>query len=456
LLLGIASATKGQTLVSGPISGTWTPAGNPYIAVDNCTVPAGQTLTIQPGVIFLIGSNLTVTANGSLIQAVGTPGQRITIKAAGSVFWNTISLVNAPGLNQFHYCDFVSAQTAISMGVYGVNQTMPTEILNCTFSNCVSQAIYGEAQGGEACCWYYYQAWLNPVIKNCVFSSTGNGCVIKAWGQSVGYGNANPEINGNVFKNLSGTAFMLTIANNSVGGQPLFINNTVINCQGGVSTTDPFDVREQDNIFIGVTNAVTVSGSLSRAVSYNDFYNNATNFTGYPGTYGTVIWVNRNGTPADVLFNIFQHPLFAGANDFHLTTNSPCIDAGTPDGAFTDMCFPPSLGTSFPDLGAYGGPDACNSLDVVPVLLPTVTSFSVSGSSYLLSWGAVPRSSYQILYSLAGPGSPSGPGSNDWQNLPNGQVVAADKPTSLAVWPYPSTNSKAFFSIQPLGRTPGN
>ena len=79
-ILGLASTADAQTLVSGNISGTWTPAGNPYIAVGNCTVPTAQTLTIQPGVAFWIGENLTITVNGS-IQAVGTPTQRITIQA---------------------------------------------------------------------------------------------------------------------------------------------------------------------------------------------------------------------------------------------------------------------------------------------------------------------------------------------------------------------------------------
>ena len=125
-------------------------------------------------------------------------------------------------------------------------------------------------------------------------------------------------------------------------------------------------------------------------------------------------------------------------------------NAGAPGGAFANMCFPPSVATNFPDLGAYGGPDACNWLDIVPVLLPTVTSFSASTTSYWLSWGAVPRSSYQIQYSLTGPGS------NEWSDLPNGQVLAADKPTQFPVWAYPSTNSKAFFRIQSLGRNPGN
>ncbi|WP_373514673.1 hypothetical protein [Persicitalea sp.] len=41
----------GQTNVSGNVSGTWTKANSPYIITSDVTVPAGQTLTIQPGVV---------------------------------------------------------------------------------------------------------------------------------------------------------------------------------------------------------------------------------------------------------------------------------------------------------------------------------------------------------------------------------------------------------------------
>ena len=212
-LFSLTLATSAQTLVPpGVPSGHWNLAGSPYIVVDNISVPSGQTLTIDPGVTVLIGSNLTITANGSLIQAVGTPSQRITIGSlSSSYYFNAILVQNQTGTNRFKYCDFANAQTAISMTVYGYNQVMPMEIMNCTFSNCVSQGIYGEAQGIEF--WnggyYYSDAILNPVIKNCVFDTTGNGCVMKIFGMRdcgqfcyTGYGYSNTKIIGNNFITL--------------------------------------------------------------------------------------------------------------------------------------------------------------------------------------------------------------------------------------------------------------
>ena len=43
-------------------------------------------------------------------------------------------------------------------------------------------------------------------------------------------------------------------------------------------------------------------------------------------------------------------------NIYTLSRFSPCIDRGHPDVYFNDIYFPPSLGNSRNDMGAYGGP----------------------------------------------------------------------------------------------------
>lgn len=58
--------------------------------------------------------------------------------------------------------------------------------------------------------------------------------------------------------------------------------------------------------------------------------------------------------------DIIADPLYMDAanHDYHLRSNSPAIDAGDPDVKFNDIHFPPSLGASRNDMGAYGGPHA--------------------------------------------------------------------------------------------------
>jgi hypothetical protein len=455
----LAADLRANTILTGPtISGTLSPSGNNYVVVDNLTVPSGDTLTLEPGVIFEIGSGLTVTNNG-FIQAVGTPSQRITIQApSSSQYWNTILLSypgnSTSGTNRFHYCDFVNAQTALYMYIYGQNYAFYNEVFNCTFSNCLSQCVYGVAYAGLG----GNGVTLIPIIKNNLFISSSNGCVFYILGSHGGYpyaysfyGSAYPEIVANVFEKLAGTALLLNEGAYAGSSPTIFINNTIVNCFGGVNATTPWDVTNEGNIYLGVTNAVTVSGSLSLQVAYNAFCENATNFIGYnTNIYGPAYFTNANGTPCDLLNNIYQNPLFATAGNFYLARNSPCVNAGPPSQALENICFPPSIGTNYGDMGAYGGPDACNWLNVVP-LVQVEPSISDSNSLIWLNWYAVPRSTYQIQYAtnLAN-------GSNQWQNLANGQVEALGTPTSLSVAPYPPTNTMQFYRIQSLGRTPGN
>ena len=58
--------------------------------------------------------------------------------------------------------------------------------------------------------------------------------------------------------------------------------------------------------------------------------------------------------------NIAADPLFVGGGGHYLADGSPCIDAGKPDPSYNDVCFPPSMGTEHNDMGAYGGPKACD------------------------------------------------------------------------------------------------
>lgn len=65
--------------------------------------------------------------------------------------------------------------------------------------------------------------------------------------------------------------------------------------------------------------------------------------------------------------NISFDPVFSGdgcsAGNYSIVFGSPAIDTGNPESGFDDVCFPPSLGTMANDMGAYGGPKACNFSD---------------------------------------------------------------------------------------------
>ena len=265
--------------------------------------------------------------------------------------------------------------------VNGIYSPLTANIVNCSFSNCWGTAVSGIGNGGNN-----FPGWIAATIENCSFSSIGIGCSfylsgVNYYGAYNGYGMGNVQLLDNLFNNITDTAISLTQNGIALNSPATVINNIIFNASNAIISQDPWDATVMDNIFMGCTNVVTDNGSLSRNIEFNDFYKNATNFIGYSSDYGTVIIDNRNSTPCDLLFNLYQNPLFVTTNNFKFTlqTNSPCIDAGTPNIAYMDTSFPPSQGTSFPDLGIYGGPLAANWL---PVIQSSGASFGVLTNTF--------------------------------------------------------------------------
>lgn len=481
LLLGGPSMIFAQTLVSNSVSGTWSPTGNPYIIADTCTVPAGQRLTIQPGVVAWIGSNVTMNVVG-LIQAVGSVSNHIIFTSPGgkSVNWNTINVASASGRHVFKYCDFNHATTALSVATPTVDcdvtycsfsdvgtgismvgtgdPQLSPQIYNCIFSNNVGTAIYGESRSRKGSSGGYViktPGKLVPTVKNCTFNGVAYGAYFLTRGvrysldtPTVAY--AHPKLIANLFQAVTNTCIALNAAEYPGSSTATIINNTMAGAQTGVTAIDPWDATVQNCIFFRCTNGINTSGSLSRNVSYNNFYLNQKNFLGYPaGTYGVELIPNRNGTMADLKYNIFADPSFAASGEFRLSSASPCIDAGSPEWPYGDMVFPPSQGSAFPDLGCHGGPDAVHWLDTIPKL-PVTAFMTRTGTKVLLNWGAIPRCTYQVqalTNSITGY-----PLTNQWANLPGGTVTATEKPTSLTV-PTEAPITNLFLRVISLGLT---
>lgn len=331
LLPGLGEA---QTVISGPniTTSTWGPSGNPYVIASDCNVPSGNTLTIQPGTVVWIGQGVSLTGNG-IISAVGTSAQHITFQAPiSSQTWNTIIVNNTTGTNQFKYCDFQNATNALDFhgaslnqvsyctfsnavkavsfrdnsinsavfssfqsmayGIYmtdvGNNASQTDSIMNCVFTNCAVQAVYGEAIGTSAGfpCYCHSSGAISCSIKNCSINSSGGGCRFNLSGSGdgytgYGYGYGTLRIMNNIFMSITNNALWLYAGNSlaASGSSANLIDNTIVNAGSGVVAQDPWDAKVQSCLFVGCTNAVSRSGSLSATVSYNGLYGNATNFT---------------------------------------------------------------------------------------------------------------------------------------------------------------------------------
>jgi parallel beta-helix repeat protein len=191
----------------------------------------------------------------------------------------------------------------------------------------------------------------NVTVSNCVI--VGNTADFFGGGIAV-YDNSSPTIinctiTGNEATNNFGGGIWI---NNS---SPIIINcitanNTALNAGGGIYDNSP----------------------SANIITNNDAWNNS------PDDYSGNITTDQN---------ISQDPRFVdpGAGDYHLQTDSPCIDAGTNEGAPTEDIegYPRPMdgdgdSTAIVDMGAY-------ELDITPPTDPSVVS---STSHTISTWSS--------------------------------------------------------------------
>src|SRR5437763_768678 len=91
LVVGVIVSHAGTTIAGGSIkTQSWTAAGSPYLIKGDVTVPAGVTLTIEPGAIVQMaardalaagndGDRVEIIVSGTLI--VGGAGSPVTIES---------------------------------------------------------------------------------------------------------------------------------------------------------------------------------------------------------------------------------------------------------------------------------------------------------------------------------------------------------------------------------------
>lgn len=374
LLLAQAWTVPAATPLVGDVSGTWTVAGSPYVIVLNSRIPAGSSVTIEPGVTVILGTDVRLDVEGGL-TAIGTVESPIIFRGTTPTdYWDSILVLSGESSTNRYvlkHCRFSEAKlTAVQFITRGVNRA---EFLNCNFSNCLGDGIFGAAEERSA------GTTLDIAVKNCLFESLRNGCIFATYGPGVRLA---PLVTGCIFRNLRGAACSAVNVNVNALATLQFINNSVFRAQTGVLTEDPNDTVIENNLFLETTWAIRRIGTRGLGVGNNCFFGNTTNFLGYPGVYGAVITVNRNGDPSDVFSNIFLDPAVEAGSDLHLGANSPCIDAGSP--AIADACLDLSQGTLVSDIGAYGGPSGCGWRETVfppiPMAIQAYPGLSITGA----------------------------------------------------------------------------
>ena len=357
-----------QTPVSGSQSGTWTASGSPYQVTGHVTVPAGQTLTIEPGVRVEFQGRYRIYVDGKVV-AQGTEDQPILFTATDhQAGWAGIRLDQTPDISEFYYCRFEYGKTDAS-GSYPdqhggavVLKDADAEFYHCVFAyndatgndDGMGGAVYGINTGTTT--------QTRTRFEDCVFTHNhtyGEGGAVKLTNDghtafirchfdhnTAGYG--------------GGALFFYTAEGVTIS-QCSFYENTADNSGGGaIKTLNPQTSISLVNCTFTQNHADGYAEGGAVDLSYADAV--FTNCIIYNNTqqYGKDVNIGQNATAAfhycDVdmpdtgtgdhnLANV--DPLFvnAGTGDLHLQSGSPCIDAGTDVGL-------PYAGAA-PDIGCY-------------------------------------------------------------------------------------------------------
>jgi hypothetical protein len=233
----------------------------------------------------------------------------------------------------------------------------------------------------------YSDIWAVELNGGCTFTNNRMSVLSNAIICTTGVNNS--ILNNDI--HLAGSGKGMELANSSVKE---ILNNTLIADSTGTgillgNLTNPAIIG---NTIQGFSTGLQAESNLTN-ISFNNFFNNTNNFSGpgLPPVIGHISTVNANGTPSDVYNNIFVNPVFINPDslDFHLTSNSPLINAGNPERMDPD-------GT-ISDIGAY-----YYNFGFVP---NNLKADSTGNSKVYLSWTVEPTDTltgFKALYKTEG------------------------------------------------------
>lgn len=253
----------------------------------------------------------------------------------------------------------------------------------------------------------------------------------KVYGPSYSYGGGIMLNTGSLF------AVNSIFANNSASGSDG-------QSGGGLYVAAAVTPATLVNCTIASNNIAGLASGAKATVMNSILFFNDNNRTQITGSTNVTHCDVQNGYPG--LGNIDSNPVFALDSPIcclMITYPSKCIDAGNPDPAYNDGCFPPSLGGMRNDMGAHGGPGNCDpdSGSCPKIMAQPRSQSGCLGQSVTFSVGAVgsPPLSYQWWF-----GSSLLPGQTN-ASLTLTNLLATDAgPYAVVVSnPWGSTNSSS-------------
>jgi len=164
VLLFPSAAIYADTIIPpGPVSGTWTETGSPYLIQGEITISSDSTLIIEPGVDVIFQGHYKFIVHGYL-EALGTASDSILFTATNpDTGWHGIRFIDASDSSQLRFC---SVEYGKASGPWNHPDSYGGGIF-CTNSNpvflhCVFQYNQAQQKGGAIYC-----QQSNPMISYC-------------------------------------------------------------------------------------------------------------------------------------------------------------------------------------------------------------------------------------------------------------------------------------------------
>jgi hypothetical protein len=375
------------TILAGEVTGVLTRERSPYMVVEDVVVPAGDSLTIEPGVEIRFqwepveDLRHRIVVRGKL-HAVGTLQDTIRFMPEfGDSLewaWRGIQCLNQVDTTEIRYAYLLNAKYAVQIDSGGLTNIKGTEfcspyygvylnnnswisIDSCDFrsSDCqwghfiyvdsasatVANSHFEFPDTADYVTFFNYTNSATGTVSGCTFSGGGSGAGFNMSSHgdfirnytngasgAIGYANGASGIFANNIRNGARNALLL-----SSNIEVLASNNLFYQADWGIwcYNWSQFTIIE-NNLFLYDSIGIYQQGTAPppEYIGYNDFFANDTDYV------NCII----DST------NIFVDPMVQDTINFQLSAGSSCIDTGDPDPFFNDV------DSTRNDIGCWGGP----------------------------------------------------------------------------------------------------